>query len=290
MKTTRSVPQMLASAREYLEHKAGSAKRPDGKFLLRQEMRLGGKVHRYFKRQEDYFVEGAKSMTIFKEEKGLRGYEAKEVGEEIDDLLAGMPYQEDMTEAIVATARTSYKKGAQRGIDELEMGRFGISFDLINSEAIQYLENLRTLQLSNYRGNISRQTKDKIRKILIESAETGRSYQETARLIREQGTAGVFSRARGELIAVNQVGHAYGEGNMEIVDTFRARTGQIVEKYWQTVNDGKVTDECNANQDMGWIPYDDAFLSGDENAPRDDNPRCRCATIFRTVDAQGNPT
>jgi hypothetical protein len=290
MKTTRSVPQMLASARDYLEYKAGSAKRPDGKFLLRQETRLGAKTHRYFKRQEDYFVDGAKSMTIFKEEKGLRGYEAKEIGEEIDDLLAGMPYQEDMVEAIVATARTTYKKGAQKGIDELEMGRFGITFDLINQEAVQYLANIRQIQLSNYRGNISRQTKDKIRKILVESAETGRSYQETARLIREQGTAGVFSRARGELIAVNQVGHAYGEGNMEIVNTFKERTGQIVEKYWQTVNDGKVTDECQANQDMGWIGYDDAFLSGDENAPRDDNPRCRCATIFRTVDAQGNPT
>lgn len=281
---------MLDSARAYLAHKAGSIRRPNGKYLLRQEARLGAKTYRRFKAQQAWLLVATKSLSFFAEAKGVRRIETKTAYEDIDAILDDLPFQEDMVDDIVATARATYKKGAVQGVEELNMGKFGISFDLVNDEAVAYLEKLKTLQLSDFRGSINRQTKDKIRRILVESAETGRSYTETSKLIAAQGEAGVFSRARGELIAVNQTGRAYGQGNMDMVDAFRTETGSIVQKFWQTVDDDRVTAECATNEEQGWIGYDDAFLSGDENAPREDNPRCRCVTTFRTVDTRGNPT
>lgn len=281
----------LDRAREYLEHKAGAIKRPYGKFLRRAELRLTGKLSRRFKAQEKWLTGRIETLTFLKaDEKGLRTLERKTVNDDISNLLDEMPYDEDLVADIVASARTTYRKGVDKGIEELELAKLGVSFDLVNDEAVDYLEKLRTLHLSNFRGSISQQTKDKIRKILIESADKGRTYGETARLIRDQGKAGVFSRARGELIAVNQVGTAYGKGNDDIVREFIKETQSIVQKAWSTTGDNLVTPECEANQAEGWIGINEAFSSGDENAPRASNPRCRCVTTYRTVDTQGNPT
>lgn len=280
----------LEAAKEYLEHKAGSVRRPYGKFLARMETRMTGKVTRRLKAQRKWVIDEMASLPFFATEKGVKVIERKTIYDDVDNFVDELPYNTDMVDDIVAVARPTYRKGVDRIINELDLGRFGITFDLVNDEAVAYLERLKTLHLSNFKGSISRQTKDKIRKILIESAETGRSYGETAKLIEEQGEAGVFSRARAELIAVNQVGHAFGEGNMDIVEGLIEETGSIVEKAWQTVNDDRVTPECAENEARGWIGFNEGFPSGDEQAPRASNPRCRCVTVFQMVDTQGNPT
>lgn len=277
------------SLKAYFEIKAGAIKRPYGKFLNRMESRMKAKVARRLKAQKAWVIEAMASLSFFKDNKGVSRLETKTIYDDVGNLVDGIPYNTEMVDDIVAVARPSYKKGVERGITELDLGRYGITFDLVNEEAVAYLQSIRDLHLSRYKGSISRATRDKIRKILIESAETGRSYTETAKLIEAQGKEGVFSRARAELIAVNQVAHAFGEGNMDIVEGFIQETGSIVQKYWQTVNDERVTPECQANQDKGWIGFMEGFPSGDEQAPRAGNPRCRCVTTFRAVDTQGNP-
>lgn len=282
--------QSVKNARAYISHKAGAARRPFGKYLERMEARLSARVFRRFTAQQKWIIDRMESLSFFDSAKGFARIETKTIYDEINALLDDIPGNEGIVDDIVGTARPTYKKGVQNGINDLDLARYGIDFSLVNEQAVKYLQDLKDLQLSNYRGSINRQTRDRIRQILRESADTGRSYTETSKLIKEQGDAGVFSKARGELIAVNQIGHAFGQGNIEIVDAFRKQTGSIVQKFWQTVEDTRVTEECALNEDVGWIGFDEGFPSGDERAPRASNPRCRCTTTFRTVDTQGNPT
>lgn len=282
--------EKINNARRAIEHKAGAIKRPYGRFLARQEVRLKNRVVRRFKGQLAWILEEAAKMTAFEEAKGVKRVERKTYLDEISDLVDGIPYADELVDDIVIYSSTTYKKGVTKGINELDMGKFGISFDIVNEEAVAYLKRLKDLQLSNFKGTISRNTKDTIKRILTDSVEKGESYQEVARLIRDQSKAGVFSTARAQLIATNQIGTAYGQGNQDIVDAFVAETHLIVQKAWQTVEDDRVTEECAANEDVGWLGNTEAFPSGDEQAPRASNPRCRCVTKYRTVDSQGNPT
>lgn len=288
----RLTEKKLADVRAYIEHKAGAIRRPNGRWLRRQEIRLQNRLVRRWKAQMKWIIEEMAALSVFKDDaqKSVRRIETKEINDEVNALLDALPESVEIIDELVITARATYKKGAQQAIDDLRLGEIGISFDIVNDEAVRYLENLKTVQLSDYRGSITRTTKDRIKRILVESVEKGRSYSETARLIREQGDAGVFSQARGELISVNQVGRAYGDGNLELVQQFVSRTGSLVEKFWQTVEDDRVTPECAANEDSGWIGMQESWPSGDMAAPRASNPRCRCVTTYRVVDTQGNPT
>lgn len=279
----------LEAARAYFEIKAGAISRPYGKFLNRMEGRMRAKVARRFKAQKEWVIDKMASLSFFDDTKGIARLETKTIYDDVRNFVNGIPYNTDMVADIIAVARPSYRKGVDRGIRELDLGRFGVTFNLVNSEAVDYLRSIRDLHLSDFKGSIGRVTREKIRKILTESAETGRSYAETAKLIESQGREGVFSRARAELIAVNQVGHAFGQGNLDIVESFIIETSSIVQKYWQTVNDDKVTPECQENQSRGWIGFNESFPSKDDRAPRAGNPRCRCVTSFRMVDTQGNP-
>lgn len=276
----------LDNARAYLLHKAGSIRRPYGRYLTRQESRLQAKVSRRFNTQKRWVIAEMASLSFFQETKGLQVVERKAADAEVERFLAGLPVVEELADDIIITAKPTYKKGAEKGIDELNMSAYGVSFSLVNPRAVQYLRNIKDLELSERRGSITRTTKDKIQRILVDAAETGKSYNEVAKLIQAQGDEGVFSRARGELIAVNQIGHAFGTGNQDMVDEFVKKTGAAVQKQWRTVNDDRVTPECRANQDQEWISNDAFFSSGDRQAPRRSNPRCRCATIYRTVETE----
>jgi hypothetical protein len=81
-------------------------------------------------------------------------------------------------------------------------------------------------------------------------------------MIRDQAVEGVFSRARGELIAVTEMGRAYGAGQYGQVEEYRARFPDLViEKMWLTARDEKVRETHQQNEDDGWIPFD-AIFSG----------------------------
>lgn len=167
------------------------------------------------------------------------------------------------------------------------MDEIGIDFNLINDEAIEYLQNLTELHLSDYRGSISRTTNKRIIKILLEAAEKGSSYTDTAARIKQQAVKGVFSNSRAELIAVREIGKAYTHGNRDMIKQYIRETSAIMEKEWLTVQDDKVTKECQANEEAGWLGFEEQFPSSDINSPRDSNPRCRCDTGYRRINTQG---
>ena len=281
--------EKIARARAYIEHKAGALKQNDSKARRTFERRLENRLVRRFKQQLAWIVTEAEKLPFLQPAKGIKRLERKTAQQEAEDLANRLPFHEEVTDEIINISKQSYKRGAKSIYVKMDMGKSGIDFSLVNQPAVEYLAKLKDLHLSEARGSIKRETKKRIIKLLTDAAESGASYQETARKIREQGDAGVFSRSRAELIATNNVGHAYGVGSKEMIDQYRAETGALLQKYWITVQDSSVTEECRANEAMGWIGIDEHFKSGDSFAPRESNPRCRCDTGYRQVDTQNKP-
>lgn len=256
-------------------------KRPDAKYIDRQEKRMVKRINRIFEKQMNWVLREIKTLNVFKDE-NERKYQKNSVEGDLGRVMENLPEQEALTEVVLEFMEKSLEKGAKASIARLKLADFGISFDLKNERAVAFLEEKRTLELSNFRGNIHDTTKRTILDLLIDAANSGQSYQQTAKLIREQGEAGVFSQARGELIATREIGIAYGEGNnIPVAEFSQAYPDRKVEKSWQTVKDDRVTDKCRDNEAAGWIPFDKRFSSGDEFAPRKTNPRCRCFSSYQ---------
>ena len=86
-----------------------------------------------------------------------------------------------------------------------------------------------------------------------------------------------FSSARAELIAFTEIGNANSNAALEALDGM-ADSGLTVTKAWLTAGDDRVDEDiCEANEDEGDIPVDQAFQSGDM-APLG-HPRCRCSLV-----------
>ncbi len=279
----------IKDAEDYVLFKAAALKQENGKFKAVSGARLQRKLNRSFKAQMEWIIEKAAELSFFNNKSSILRLERKTVQDEINKMLDELPENQEIAENVANSGKTAYSKGAKTLYLKFGMDAVGLDFDLVNPYAIDYLNAKKTLHLSDYRGSIKRTTKKQILKILTEAAETGQSYQETGRKIRAQGAEGVFSRFRSEMIATNEIGHAYGEGSHKMVELYKRETGAIMQKYWITVQDERVTPECAANESVGWIGYDEHFPSGDDIAPRSTNPRCRCDCGYRRVDTQGNP-
>ena len=264
-----------------LERNAVLAKRPNGKFINRQERRLISKLKGIWKWQAEYVIDKMKNVSIFRQQK----VSANAVEDEFNRIINNLVGKQALTEEILFYMSVSMDKGGTTSVKKLKLLQFGISFDLKNKKAIDFLNAKKTLELSNYRGNIHSTTQDALRKILLDAANSGQSYQETAKLIALQGQAGVFSPARGQLIATREIGVAYETGNNIPIQDFQLKyPDREVRKWWQTVGDNNVTPECKENQeasdDAGGLNIAAPFPSGDDHAPRYGNPRCRCRTEY----------
>lgn len=265
-----------------LQRNAALSKRPDGKFIGRQERRLISKLRIVWDAQLAYILDKMKKVPAFRQENVIS---PNALEDDIDRITNNLPWNDTMVEEILFYMRGSMEKGGNSSVKKLKLTQFGISFDLKNQKAIDFLNAKKNLELSNKSGNIHSTTKDAINKILLDAAKSGQSYQETAKLIMEQGEAGVFSPARAQLIATREIGVAYETGNNIPVKDFQEKyPDRPIKKWWRTVGDDKVTPECQENQDVsddsGGLELDAFFPSGDLTAPRAGNPRCRCHTEY----------
>lgn len=269
-----------------LDRNAALSKRPDGKFIGRLERRLIAKLRIVWKSQIAFILEKMKKVSAFRQENIL---DVNALGDDIDRITNNLPWNETMTEEILFYMRGAMEKGGKSSIKKLKLTQFGISFDLRNKKAIDFLNAKKTLELSNSKGNIHSTTKDAINKILLDAAKSGQSYETTAKLIMQQGEAGVFSPARAQMIATREIGVAYETGNNIPIKDFQEKyPDRPVKKWWRTVGGGtanNVTIECQENEefsdDANGIDLDALFPSGDETAPRYGNPRCRCHTEYQ---------
>jgi len=263
-----------------IHRQASMKRRKDGKYILTQEARFQAQLNKIFSVQMNWILKNIKDLPYEPEQKQDNAVKKKEV----ESILLQLPAQEAMVKALLEKAGFTMKKGGNRSVDEFKLGKLGISFSLKNPAAAKYLEEKGIYELSNFKGNITGTTKEHITKIIVDGINGGKSYSELAKQIKDQGKAGVFSRDRAQLIATRELGHAYEQGRAIPLNDFQEKyPDRKMQKEWQTVNDDRVTDECNENQDQGWIDRDDEFKSGDMEPPRDGNPRCRCTVSYRIV-------
>lgn len=255
--------------------------RPDGKFVLAQKARLERELKFSWLAQLNYCLAIAKDVLPDNAPNLIRKLD-NATKKSITDKLKKMPKKEQIANDINDRQATTLERGAKRAIATHSLGKFGIGYDTVNKRAKEFLGGKLSHELSDYRGTIQETTVERISTILYDAYESGKSYQETSKLIQAQGKSGVFSQARGELIATREIGIAYETGNFlpmkEFSDQYPDR--QVV-KYWDTVGDDRVTEECQANENQGELELDDKFKSGDMTAPREENPRCRCTTITK---------
>lgn len=241
----------------------------NGRPLRRREKRMQSDVQKELNEQAKFLVKKLKNIYP------VKNYDKKNFSEDVDNLLDSVD-QTELFNALEKHSELSLVFGAQYRIEKMRLAEVGISFDLRNPLAEAYLKTDRPLIWAN----MPETTKEHIKPLLLEAVEKGQSYTETAAQISENFA---YSSVRSEMIAVNEIGHAYEEGNkIPMLDL--QEEGFKVYKEWLTAGDDRVTDECQDYEDMGRIGIDDQFISGagteDDQAPRDSNPRCRCTTLW----------
>lgn len=157
-----------------------------------------------------------------------------------------------------------------------------IKFGLKNPRAVEYLlrEGARLVK------NVDQTTIDVIRGILVSGVSEGWSYDQMAEAIIAQFVEFAVGRpqehidSRAHLVVVTEVGNAYSYGNYCTGEELKAQ-GLTMEKAWDTMGDERICDDCQGNQDQGWIPFDDEFKSTHMRPLA--HPACRCDILMRVV-------
>lgn len=283
-------PEEVRRGVYHIERKnAALRKRSNARYLLSEERRLEKVLLNAWVEQIKYLVVNMRDLSVFATEfrsAQLSKKEVKLLDDEINEMVALMPKQEHIAEAIASTSSRVMLKGGLFSVRKYKLSSIGISFNLKNELAIRYLQAKRDIMLSNRQGSINKTTKDRLLDILRNGINDGKSYTTLANEIVALSDKGVFSPSRAQMIATNEIGQAYEFGNYVPVQEYSERTGRRVKKYWLTVRDNNVTDQCRANEETNGgngIELDEAFPSGDQTAPRREHPRCRCNTIYDVV-------
>lgn len=273
-----------------------SKRQPDSIFRTKLEKNATNKIFRLFGKQKKYFLESIKKLSFFSlklKKNKITPQEEAEINRVVESMEGKNEYSDFMTRIW----GQSLVRGGKTINIELDLA---ILYNVKNKEAIKWIKNKEIfetapvespqwtkardfLRLSNYRGNIDYTTKEKIKKILIKAAEEGYSYQKTAQLIIEQGEAGVFTQARAEAIASNEIRVAYEEGKKQVMDkAYERYSGERdVTKKWLTTGDERVRESHAKNGSDDWIEYKKNFSGTAEfNAPSSEFG-CRCVTQYQ---------
>lgn len=155
--------------------------------------------------------------------------------------------------------------------------------DYVLFQAVKYTQSKRNEMLGNSTLSITQTTKEHIGEVITKGLQEWKSYNEVAQDIINQTEKWILSPARAQLIAVRELGDAYENGRRTTLEKHMQTTGDRAEKIRDTVNDSRVTPQCRANQDKWWILFNEKFPSGDDQAPRNANVRCRCTTSYRLL-------
>lgn len=256
--------------------------------LERSERKLELSMRKAFKEQGRVFVRG---LRKFKDRFTEAAQVASHFGDDVKTLDESIPPTEWMfvfyesakktfglfEKPIDTAAQESLKLGAAHLIAEIGMN---ISFDLKNPRAVTYLEKYGAAQVTK----INETTREYLNTIMTQAGNEGWSYQRTAEAITDRfaefaiGKPQAHIDSRAHLIAVTETGNAYAEGNLMVAKDLQ-EAGINMEKAWSTVGDDRVSAECKANEDQGYIAIDKPFLSGHQRPLR--FPGCRCDLLTR---------
>lgn len=161
------------------------------------------------------------------------------------------------------------------------LSNFGIQFTLENPLVREYMNRYDHIQLSDKFWSIPFTTKNAVIAELRRWINESLTYTQIAENINALEPT-IFSLNRAKMIAVRETGMAYEWWNYIPMKEAQNQWA-IVRKKWLTVHDDRVTPECTALEEEGWIPLIQAFSNWDDLPPRSIplNPRCRCTTQYR---------
>lgn len=172
----------------------------------------------------------------------------------------------------------SLSLGAENAIADVGINH---AFSLRNPRAEAYLQEHGYGLISQ----IDAVTRGNIATIIDEGVRAGWSYNQVAREISRLYSEMAVGRpqqhieSRAHLIAVNEAGMAYEEGNFIVVRDLQD-AGLLMEKAWLTVGDERVSATiCRPNQGQGWIPLEQSFQSGHMRPLG--HVACRCTALYR---------
>ena len=156
------------------------------------------------------------------------------------------------------------------------------TFTLANTRAVDWFRT--TGGSLAYINGIQDTTLKQLKTMVGDAIDTGQPYTELARDIGKKFTE--YSAklpgkqmSRSQLIATTEIGTAYEEGNAEFAQNIEDG-GIEMEKLWVTSHDDKVSDGCQANEDLGWVEMDYEYPDeGVTQPPR--FPGCRCYQQYR---------
>jgi hypothetical protein len=268
----------------WLEFKANALKRPNGRFLAKNEKRLENRLKKSLDAQKQYIIEGLKTFPELSS-KGMRVVEKKSLIDGLKRLFRLMPKKQDMVDDMESYAGVVMLRAGKASVQKFNLSSFGINFDLQNIGAVRYMQSLRTLNLSQAQGSITQTTQDEIISAVTDGVMNGATYTEIASRIEQMGEQGVFSAARAQRIAVTELAKAYGFGSRQPLVEYKQRTGRQVWKSWSLVDETACV-ICEDNAKAGWILLDEKFDSGDDTEPA--HPNCRCAVVYRFDDGTGS--
>ncbi|OGM06190.1 hypothetical protein A2125_00900 [Candidatus Woesebacteria bacterium GWB1_43_5] len=247
---------------QFLLHAMSKANgRSNSRKLRRQSRTLERRIQPELNKQAEFIVK--RSRQLFGKAQNADDF----IDGIFDDIQDGT-----MINVVIDGSSASMSFGAKYRIQKMKLAHYGISFDLEHPLAVEYLKTDRPLELAKLKDTV----KQHIKPILQRGVAEGASINEMAKEIRENYA---FSKTRALMIANNEVARAYEYGNMIPMQDLAAQV-KIVIKAWSTVGDAKVEQVCIDNEARGWIKMDESFPSGDNEAPTDDHPNCRCTTLW----------
>lgn len=173
------------------------------------------------------------------------------------------------------------KKAVSRGATsaQVDVG-LNIGWNVRSPAAEKFLKNRGAERVKG----ISENSRKRIRKLVLQGAEQGKTYKEIGKeiddLIRSWPRKAAGIQSRGELIAITEMGEAYEEGRREVQDELE-KSGLDVEKSWLTAGDEKLCPVCTSAEADGWISSKEEFSNG-ESSPLA-HAGCRCDLLLQVV-------
>lgn len=122
-------------------------------------------------------------------------------------------------------------------------------------------------------------SKKRINALVSQGIEKGWWYKKLAEELQRDYS---FSTYRARLIATQEIWEAYLNGKDMQFNRYALEYGQKGWKKWVSHRDQRTTDGCLANDNQGWIPYDQEFQSWHAKPTR--FVWCRCNCVYRLFD------
>lgn len=267
-----TIHRCLANLNHRILHINALKQQPDGKFILATQRRLKKNLQLHLTAQLNFVL------------REIKGEFTNSIKTNVPKKIKELPYKEDIANDIYLYGTDAASKSIKSTVSRYKLGRYGIGYNDVKYKTDVTLKKNLSHELSNAKGNIDDVTVSRINDIVYNGYQEGKTYSQMRDLIIEQGSSGVFSPYRAELIAVHEVGWAYEEGKLDSFKTLQEKVPEAKPmKMWQTVGDSLVTETHTENENEGWVELDHIYdaTGGDEAPPASDNPNCRCVELYR---------